>query len=207
MAFLSLQLKVVLDKRTHSKPKAKKMDPLSITASVAGLLSLSGQLYTVFNEYLDAHANAPRHVRLVLDEITSLQLIFRQVQQLIDNSSALDENRTSMLRGADLVTILTGCVCAYSLLEKEFLHNINVYEAISSACYRKEYEKKLRGIEATLGPGASRWAKTKAIHKYRNKKPLLVSILQDLRDHKANLGLMLTTINWLVHEHTPSSYV
>ena len=178
------------------------MDPLSITASVAGLLSLSGQLYTAFKKYSDAHANAPRCVRLILAEIESLRAIFRQVQHFIDDAEELDESRASMLAIADLVSVLTGCVCVFSMLEKEILsHGPASYDnAIKQAFSKDTQEEVFESIKATLGPKSSRLARLKAYRRYVTTEPILLRLLEDLTAHKQNLGLMMTIINWSVDE-------
>ncbi|KAF8532640.1 hypothetical protein BDD12DRAFT_674917, partial [Trichophaea hybrida] len=92
------------------------MDPLSIAASVAGLLTVAGKLSSVLYGLIMAGHDASQAISRVSAEIRAMSPIFLQVQDFVLNGE--DEARRSMISLRDLVTTLTGCVLVFSELEK-----------------------------------------------------------------------------------------
>jgi hypothetical protein len=87
-------------------------DPLSIAASLSGLISLSQQFTTVLYSFSTSALDARLSVRKLLAEIESLHTIFLQAQSFIHRP------QLSFPSCEHLATILTGCVLVYSDLER-----------------------------------------------------------------------------------------
>jgi hypothetical protein len=55
------------------------MDPFSVTAGVAGLLSLSIQVTQVTQKYMSSVKNAPKQARELVDKLTALVAVLKQL--------------------------------------------------------------------------------------------------------------------------------
>ncbi|KAF8053827.1 hypothetical protein FPV67DRAFT_1461965 [Lyophyllum atratum] len=81
-------------------------DPLSVAASVVGLITVSGKIASSSER--------------VITEMHTMELIFKRIQQFIDGASAsVDQERLSMISLHDLLALLMGCMFVYSKLEKK----------------------------------------------------------------------------------------
>lgn len=178
------------------------MDPLSIITGVGGLIQLSVELHSTLTDFINRHKEVSRYLRLVLAEITALKAIFRQLQEFIDAADTMDESRKSLVNTADLVTVLTGCVCIYSLLEKQIMsgHPHNDLR-ILDACERTSQSKSASFMEETNIRAYSFIERWKVARRWVDRTPLFVAVLDDLRAHKDNLNLLLTVMNWYVNRY------
>jgi hypothetical protein len=138
------------------------MDGLSVTSSVSGLLQVVAKVAA----FISSMRDAPSLMRNVLDEVTALSAIFNQVEDLISNPLNGKHDRRSMIYVHQVVTTLTGCVCAFSELEQALdglrTGDLNVWD---------------RG----------RWAA---------KESDFDRIMGALQNYKSSLNLMLTIFNW-----------
>ncbi|KAI5803536.1 hypothetical protein DFH27DRAFT_51868 [Peziza echinospora] len=158
-------------------------DPLSIAASVAGLVSISAVILCTLKGLSDSYRDAPASIQRVVVEVQDMCLIFEQVQMFIDGTGhgvQPSHQRLSMIPIQNLVTTLTGCVLVYSRLD--------------------EYVCKLVGKKRPNSPGNPQ----SNIIEYRMKKVKWVLwreaevkvVLEDLQRHKMSLSLMLSIIHW-----------
>ena len=72
------------------------MDPitiLSVASSVSGLISLSGTILSEGYGYLAKVAKAPKEIRLLLNEVATLNTLLDQVQLLLDDINSSTANR------------------------------------------------------------------------------------------------------------------
>ena len=153
-------------------------DPLSIAASVAGLISLSGQIISVLYTFAASATEARKSVTRILSEIKTMNAIFGQVQDfmwgVVDEPP--DNSTLSMISLDHLVTTLTGCVLVYSKLEKHFSEMAG-----------------LAGL-ANISGLVVVWEKIK----WAQKEPDILALLGELERHKSSLDLMLSIIQWCV---------
>lgn len=91
------------------------MDPLSVTASIAGLLTASIEVAKLFATLAAAYD----YVRTVHDEIHHFRFILFSLHNYI-YSNSLNIARTSMIDLDQVVTVLLGCMYTFSELEREF---------------------------------------------------------------------------------------
>ena len=88
------------------------MDPLSATASVAGLLSLTIELTKIVSEYCRGVANAPRNASDLLNELASLHDVLRRLGDFLEHHRA-----TSVGFDSSSALLETSAVCRNRLLE------------------------------------------------------------------------------------------
>ena len=148
-------------------------DPLSIIASVVGLVTISAKVARIAKELYDPGKDAPDSIRRISEEMDQLHLIFGQVQMLLEGNTKKKPSKIqlAMLPLYDLMTILSGCVLAHSSVEEKL--------------------SKVAGIArgGSTGLGARvQWALWKEAE--------AGAILVDLERHKSSLHIMLTIIQW-----------
>ena len=89
------------------------MDPISLAASIIGLVE-AGKKVTRF---ISSMADAPQTAQNILREVETLQTIFRRLQRLISDRGQQSISRGERICLDDLVATLTGCVCVFSELD------------------------------------------------------------------------------------------
>ena len=89
------------------------MDPLSISASIVGLLTAATKVCSVLAVVKDA----PDYISEVLSEVTHMKIIFTGLQKFIDRTRALAAQRAALIQLDDVVVILLQTVLVFSELE------------------------------------------------------------------------------------------
>ena len=155
-------------------------DPLSIAASIAGLITISTQIVGMAKEVFDKVKDAPETVKRVREEVEIMQPIFYQVQQLLNGTGwGLNHRNLTMISVHNLMATLTGCVIAYSRLEKKVNEVCGFNDpATASAAWKR----------AGVTIGRVKWGL------WRHEEVLV--IIEDLQRQKLSLNLMLTIITW-----------
>ncbi|KAI0203820.1 hypothetical protein F4808DRAFT_389581 [Astrocystis sublimbata] len=141
------------------------MDPLSVAASVAGLLAAGGKVTALLFAALGKWENPPTLARTIMLEVTDISAALGQLQGFLCDRQKVDPDRSSLLQLDILLATLTGCVTTYSDLQYT-LTELNVNEDM--------------GVFDRI-----KWLR-------RGNK--LNSLLQRLQNHKSSLTLMLTII-------------
>jgi cell division control protein 24 len=94
------------------------MDPLSIAASIAGLLSAAGQVGKLLGPYIDAARETPKIIVQVHSEAQSVALILTALQELSQKLGSVSLSKYARLVQLDhLIAVLTDGVLLYSELE------------------------------------------------------------------------------------------
>ncbi len=143
-------------------------DPLSIAASVAGLLSVAVKVGTIITNFISSVNDAPESARAVLTTVEGMRLTLTSVKHLIDGLSKLPKERKEMIHVKHLVVIFRETILSFSDLEA-----IIVPPAGSQA-------------EAT-GWDTVKWL-------WREKD--ISRAVQRLESHRASLSLMLNVLQW-----------
>jgi len=153
-------------------------DPLSIAASVAGLITISAQIVGMAKDLFGKVKDAPETMMQVREEVESMQPIFSQVQLLLNGAgSQPNHGNLTMISIHNLMTTLTGCVIVYSRLEKKVNEVCGFNDpTTASAAWKKA------GVIA----GRVKWGL------WRHEEVLC--IIEDLQRQKLSLNLMLTII-------------
>lgn len=97
------------------------MDPLSVAASIVGLLTASAQIATVLDTFRSSYGIA----ETVYSEIHTFRPVLIRLHDLILGPSVPNIARSSMIDLDQLVIVLTGSVCTFSDLERE-VHRLGV---------------------------------------------------------------------------------
>jgi hypothetical protein len=156
-------------------------DPLSITASIAGLIGLSGQILSGLSSLYKlgkSAKNAPDSIRRVMDEMTEMNTIFCQVQLFIlGNGKTPSHSRLTMISVHHLVATLSGCVLVCTSLDK-YLSEV---QGFADPNAKEQSGGKMMRERV-------RWAAWKETE--------VAGVLGDLQRHKLSLNLMLSIIQW-----------
>ena len=149
-------------------------DPLSILTSVGGLIATSAKIACIARQLYSSGRDAPASISRISEEMDQLHLIFGQVQILLEGHAKKRPSRSqlSMLPLHHLMTVLSGCVLAYSSLDKKLSSLTTAGSTGSDLGLGTRVQWALWG-EAEAG-----------------------LILMELERHKSSLHMMLTIIQW-----------
>ncbi|KAI8653932.1 hypothetical protein NCS56_01348600 [Fusarium sp. Ph1] len=92
-------------------------DPLSIAASVVGLVAAAGKIYGVLSNFVSTAAEAPSSAASVLETVEQMKLTLSSVQSLIDSIESLDPSRKALIQLDHLSIVITHSVLTISELE------------------------------------------------------------------------------------------
>lgn len=148
-------------------------DPLSIAASVAGLLSVSVKVGAIITSFISSVNDVPDSARAALSTVQGMRLTLTSVRHLIDTLSQLPKERKAMIHVRHLVVVFREAILSFSELEA-----IVVPPARSSE-------------------NASAWDTVKWLLEEKN----IVRAVQRLESHRASLSSMLNILQWYASEH------
>ncbi|KAI0972498.1 Rho GTPase activation protein [Xylaria arbuscula] len=140
-------------------------DPLSVAASVIGIISVAAKVSTGLVGVLKKAHNAPSECRQLQLEVDNVQAILRQLQQFLLGTRKAPRSRTSLILVDQVITTLAACVATFSELD-------TFTEALQS-------ESDLKILDRL------RWV---------SKESELKEILVRIESHKSSLNLMLTIL-------------
>src|SRR4051812_1341452 len=92
-------------------------DPLSIAASVAGLLGTAAGIYKALSDATSSVADAPNSARLLLSAVGEMKLALTSIQRLFDTISSLPAERKALIRLDHIAVTFSECVLTLSELE------------------------------------------------------------------------------------------
>jgi hypothetical protein len=155
-------------------------DPVSIAASIAGFIGLSGQVISTLNNLYTlgkSAKNAPESISRVMEEMQEMNGIFCQVQLFITENGKKQpsQSRLNMISIHHLVATLSGCVLVCSTLDKYLGEVQGITDPDAKASTKLVWER-------------IRWAAW--------KESEVAVVLGDLQRHKLSLNLMLSIIQW-----------
>lgn len=143
-----------------------KMDPLSVVASVVGLLAAGrkvASLFTVITKCKDSPVLAQSITREVID----ISAVLGRLQDFVGSRTTVAAERGNLIQLDQLLTTLTGCVTTYSDLQS-ILTTLNISEDM--------------GVFDRI--------------KWMRQEGSLNTLVQRLQSHKLSLTLMLTILQW-----------
>lgn len=162
-------------------------DPLSVAASIAGLLTLAGKITTVIVDLTSKSKAAPKDIQYVRTSIETIRAVLLQLQMLLLGRARVDRQRTSLILVEQVVITLSACVSTFSELDV-FVDTLNTDQSM--------------GLLDRI-----RWA---------TKASTIKELLDRLEAHKASLTLMTTILTWYVYlrhrasransQHSDSTY-
>ncbi|KAL9047594.1 MAG: hypothetical protein Q9206_006634 [Seirophora lacunosa] len=141
------------------------MDPISVSASILGLLGAATKVSEVLTKFIRRLKDAPRSARRLVTEVDDLKLCFHQLQDYVVSENSSARSRKTMIMLDQLCIILTHCVMVFSELE----------HALDGLMPRNRI---------SIG---SRF-------KWVSKESTMSNLLQRLQSSKLSLNLVLTTL-------------
>lgn len=141
------------------------MDPLSVSASLLGVLGAAQQVSSFLITFTKGVRSAPKLAQIVLAEVTSTTAILSQLQTFLLGTVAASKAGASLILVEQVIVVLTECVKTFSELE----------DVLGTS----EDAEQLHGMDRV------KWAL---------KEPKISSIQQRLQSNKINLTLMLTVL-------------
>ncbi|MCJ1250843.1 hypothetical protein MMC30_008071 [Trapelia coarctata] len=146
------------------------MDPLSVSAGIVGILTAAAAITNFIGGLLNSANGAPQSIRHVLTEVTGISTCLSELQAFLLGTREVPRSRSTMLMVEQIIVTLTGCVTAFSDLEKTL-------EPLKTS-------QPLRILDRI------RWG-------LREEKSI-GRILARLQVTKTSLNLMLTTLTWYI---------
>ena len=147
----------------YSRTPLSVMGSISLAVSLRGLIEACKQVIRFISNAADR--DAPQTARNILCEAQTLQVIFRQLQELVSDRDQQSISRRERICLNDLVATLTGCVCVFS-----------------------ELDGALEGLGARDVQNPTAWDKTK----WAEKEESIEKILRNLQMNKCSLQWMLS---------------
>jgi len=143
-------------------------DPLSIAASVAGLLSVAGKISTVITSFVLSVTDVPDSARTALFAVDGMRLVLSSIRQLLDRLSEMRRDRKEMIHITHLVVVF-----------RETILSLSALEAI---------------VCPAAGNGAkpSKWDRAK----WLLEEEKISRAVQSLESHRALLSTMLNILQW-----------
>jgi cell division control protein 24 len=93
------------------------MDPLSVSASIAGLLSAAGTISKVLGPYIAAAQDVPKIAAQVSAEVHEATIILSALDKLAQNMASVSVQRAALVSIDQVVAVLTDGVLVFSDLE------------------------------------------------------------------------------------------
>lgn len=145
------------------------MDPLSVTASIVGILAAAGKLTELLHGIISTAKDAPQVVTALLCETRDVQAALSSLQSLLVDLSASPPRRTALIQIDQLIVTLTESVLTFSELEAI----ITPLAALTAPKFT---------IRTRL-----RWTRAEGN---------CTKIVERLQRHKASISLMLNILQW-----------
>ena len=143
-----------------------EMDPLSIAASITGIIVATTQVGGVLRRFV---GSVRVSVQAVMMEMEHVRILCRALQGFSECAIELPHRRTALVHLEDLVVILTQIVVVFSELQ----------ELLEPFLVNNE------GCDSTLQ--RIRW---------RGIEPVVDRLMDQLQSHKTSLSLLLQIVQW-----------
>ncbi|KAI1030226.1 hypothetical protein LB504_010377 [Fusarium proliferatum] len=140
-------------------------DPLSVAASIAGLVSITVEAVKFLSPYVSAAKETPQVAAHVYSEVQSTQIILMGLQSLTKNLGSVKVQHAALIGVNQVVAVLTDGVLLYSELHKEL-----------QSLWAKD------GVEKVPLRGRLQWAW---------KESTFVTLLNRLQTFKSSMTLVL----------------
>ena len=94
------------------------MDPLSVAASIVGLLGAAAKVSSTLNNLIQSAKTAPKTAQRLLTEVIDVSACLSQVQALLLGIKEIPRSHQSLVMVEDIVIVLSNCVMTFSELEE-----------------------------------------------------------------------------------------
>ncbi|KAN0106677.1 hypothetical protein V8E51_009553 [Hyaloscypha variabilis] len=149
------------------------MDPLSVSASVAGLLTAAQQISSLVGNVHSSRRNGSKEINDIEDSLKTLRSVLLQLQVLLLGQVTVDRKRASMILVDEIIATLAACVMTFSdihgcLKSIESDEQLDFLDSIRWARKKEEMSGFLRSLEA-----------------HKSSLSLIINILTCQSTHKA----------------------
>lgn len=93
------------------------MDPLSVTASIVGILCAATKVSSVLNSFVRNTRGASKLAQTVLAEVNGLSAVLSQLQTYLLGAASSSKSRASLILVEQVIVTLAECVTTFSELE------------------------------------------------------------------------------------------
>ncbi len=149
------------------------MDPISVIASVTGVLAAAVHISSVASSLISRWKDAPSSIHNIVVEMTALGACLGQLKPYLQNLDTVPSTRTEIISVEQVVIILSSCVLSVSELQKSL---------------------------DPFGPGKTLTVSNKIWWASHEKK--MNTLRSRVQASTNSLNLILTVITWYV-EHLP----
>ena len=94
------------------------MDPLSIVASVTGILTVAAKISQVASNLVSAYGEAPPALQGIVVEMSGLSACLNELLPFLDRKDAASKSQMMSVSVKQMVIIASSCVLAISELQK-----------------------------------------------------------------------------------------
>ena len=143
------------------------MEPLSLIASVTGLLIASTKVLSVLSDFVSRERDAPTTARSIVTEVLHLRLYITHLSPYLEETEMVPASRRAMIPVEPVVIISTSCVTLLSDLE----NTLNSFKL----------------DQARTRMNKMRWAR---------QEPKIMNLVSQLREARSFLSLILTALTW-----------
>ncbi|KAK0616862.1 hypothetical protein B0T14DRAFT_589145 [Immersiella caudata] len=154
------------------------MDPLSVTASVAGILAAAAKVAGLIGQVKDA----PESVKAILSEVTHIQVVIGALQSFVNRSRRVDTERAALIQVENVVTVLTQTVLVFS-----------------------ELETLVTSVSALASEG--RLSRLRSRVTWSWQQSAAVRLVGQLQQHKTSLSLLLQIMQWSVRSPCEEAFI
>ncbi|KAJ4017851.1 GTPase activating protein (GAP) for Rho1p [Fusarium irregulare] len=142
-------------------------DPLSIAASVVGIVTAATQVSKILANVIEKARNAPKECSRILSVVSDIQNVLTTLQLYIMGARRAPRSRTSLIMVEQVVATLAACVTTFSELDTFAI-------ALQNDAEMKVLDRL-------------RWS---------SKDKEIKAVLVRLESHKSSLTLMLAILSW-----------
>lgn len=143
------------------------MDPISVAASIVGLLGAAAKISSILSAVVKSVKAAPGLAQSVLSEVTDVSICLYQLQKYLLGIKEVPKSRENCILVEQIVVILSNSVLIFS-----------------------ELEEKLEGVDFDHP------SQPLKIVNWVLKEQSLSTLLARLQSSKMSLNLILTTLTW-----------
>lgn len=143
------------------------MDPLSLTATLVGLIAAAQQGYSLLTSFVGGVKSAPDSARSTLREVSDIYLCLKQLKDFLMEGRVAPRSQMCSIMVEQVVVVLTNLALLFSELQE-------VIDDLGS-------EQPVRIIDRI---------------KWLSKEGDISKLLLRLQASKASLTLMVTTLTW-----------
>ena len=145
------------------------MDPLSVLASIVGLLAVSGKVSKGLGGVISSLKDAPNSVHIVLTEVNGFHAVISSIHKFVQSNVLVSSRRAALIDVDQLIVTLTESVLTFS----EFDTVVTSLKAASTTQY---------GLRNRM--------------RYAWKEDKIARLIGRVQQHKASLALILNIIQW-----------